>query len=244
MATENRRHLRRSRPAETVERNRRDTRWLHAGIFTCTLVLLFTGGWLLFGQEGKPSILAIVAHASDVVLHKIVGWILAGLGVLAVVVWRHRVAHFLRETFRWDRGDLRWLLRWPAAVRSGRFDRHEGDFDPAQRGANVILVGGLILLIGCGVGLVLVHGGPVFVWLHRVHTWVTYAVTVMIVGHVVVASGVLPGYHGTWRAMHLGGRLPVAVARRLWPAWLERQQRLQRRDPPPTVPPTGFRDGH
>ena len=31
-----------------------------------------------------------------------------------------------------------------------------------------------------------------------------------------------PGYRGAWRSMHLGGRLDRAVARRLWPGWLER----------------------
>ncbi len=48
---------------------------------------------------------------------------------------------------------------------------------------------------------------------------------VVLVGHMVVASGVLPGYRGVWRSMHLGGRLPVAVARRIWPAWLDRDAR-------------------
>jgi hypothetical protein len=27
-----------------------------------------------------------------------------------------------------------------------------------------------------------------------------------------------------WRSMHLGGRLDVAVARRVWPGWLDRQE--------------------
>jgi hypothetical protein len=31
-----------------------------------------------------------------------------------------------------------------------------------------------------------------------------------------------PGYRGAWRSMHLGGRVPRAVARRLSPGWLER----------------------
>jgi formate dehydrogenase subunit gamma len=39
-----------------------------------------------------------------------------------------------------------------------------------------------------------------------------------------VAAGVLPGYRGVWRSMHLGGHLDIRVARRLWPAWAERQQ--------------------
>jgi formate dehydrogenase subunit gamma len=45
----------------------------------------------------------------------------------------------------------------------------------------------------------------------------------LLIGHILIASGLLPGYRGVARAMHLGGRLRVAVARRVWPGWLERQ---------------------
>ncbi len=207
----------------TIERNRRGTRWLHAGIYGSTLALLATGGWLWLGREGDPSPPARLTGSSDITLHKIIGVALAALGAIGVVFWLCRLGGFLRETFRWDAGDLRWLLRWPVAVFTGRFGRHEGDFDPGQRLANLILVGGLLILVLSGLGLLLVHGGPIFVVLHWVHLLVTFPVTGMIIGHVLIASGVLPGYRGAWRAMHLGGRLPVAVARRLWPAWLERQ---------------------
>jgi formate dehydrogenase subunit gamma len=89
---------------------------------------------------------------------------------------------------------------------------------------NITLILGLAALIGSGVGLVLVHGGPVFVVLAQVHKWATYVVTALILGHVLIASGILPGYHGVWRSMHLGGRLDARVARRLWPAWSRGRQ--------------------
>jgi hypothetical protein len=38
-----------------------------------------------------------------------------------------------RTAVRFDRGDLRWFVRWPAAVFTGRFPRHEGHFDVAKR---------------------------------------------------------------------------------------------------------------
>jgi hypothetical protein len=63
------------------------------------------------------------------------------------------------------------------------------------------------------------------VWLLRVHVWATYVVTLMIGGHILIASGLLPGYRGAWRSMHLGGRLYPRVAKRLWPAWFEHRQR-------------------
>jgi formate dehydrogenase subunit gamma len=80
-----------------------------------------------------------------------------------------------------------------------------------------------VALVGSGVGLAVVAGGPVFVVLRQVHRWATYVVTPVLVGHIVIASGVLPGYRGVARAMH-GGRLRVAAARRVWPGWT--RQRL------------------
>jgi formate dehydrogenase subunit gamma len=72
-----------------------------------------------------------------------------------------------------------------------------------------------------GIGLTLLHGGPVFARLHQIHCWSTFAITPVIAGHLLVVSGLLPGYRGVWRAMHLGGRASASTARRLWPAWTE-----------------------
>ena len=63
---------------------------------------------------------------------------------------------------------------------------------------------------------------PAFVWLRQVHTWATLIVTPLLAGHVPIALGVLPGYRGVWRSMHLGGRVPEEIARRVWPGWTER----------------------
>lgn len=58
--------------------------------------------------------------------------------------------------------------------------------------------------------------------LGAVHRVATIAFTMAIAGHIVIAAGVLPGYRGAWRSMHLGGRLRLDTARRLWPGWTER----------------------
>src|SRR5690606_30867477 len=73
-----------------------------------------------------------------------------------------------------------------------------------------------------GIGLWGVSGGPAFVWYRRIHLWSTYLLTPVLAGHILIASGVLPGYRGVWRAMHLGGRLRRRDAARVWPGWLER----------------------
>lgn len=203
-----------------VERYRRPARWFHAGTYVSVLILLATGWWLLVGQEGHASPLALLAGMSDIALHRLVGWILAGLAVAGVLLGARAIPSFAAESVRLRRSELGWFSRWPAAVFTGRFGWHQGRFDPGQRILNVTLIFGLAVLVGSGAGLTVVHGGPTFVLLARVHKWTTYPVTGLIVGHMIVASGVLPGYRGVWRSMHLGGRVDADVARRLWPAWL------------------------
>lgn len=217
----------RSRPTHrgadpTIERYNRRTRWFHAVVYVVVLLLLGTGWWLRTGQEGRPSILARWTGVADTTLHTVAGWVLTGLVAAAVTLGLRAARTFAVESVRADRGDLRWFARWPAAVFTGRFAQHRGHFDPGQRVANVVLVILLAALVASGVGLTLVVGGPGFVWLQRVHRWSTYVITPVLAGHILIASGVLPGYRGVARSMHLGGRLRVETARRVWPAWLER----------------------
>jgi formate dehydrogenase subunit gamma len=217
----------------TVERYSRRTRWFHAVTYLTVLVLLATGWWLLAGQEGRPSPLARLSGVSDHTLHLWAGWVLAALAALAVTLGARAAGTFVRESARFDRGDARWWRRWPAALVTGRFARHEGHFDPGQRIANLVMVVLLATLVGSGVGLTLVVGGPGFVVLRQVHRWATFLITPVLAGHILIATGVLPGYRGVARSMHAGGRLRVEVARRIWPSWSERQ--LARARPPDPI---------
>src|SRR5437016_5607017 len=72
-------HRRRAAGAGVVERYRRPARLFHAGTYLSVLILLATGWWLLVGQEGRASPLAVLTGMPDISLHKLVGWIMAGL---------------------------------------------------------------------------------------------------------------------------------------------------------------------
>jgi len=213
---------------KVVERYGRRARWLHAGTYMTVLALLFTGGWLVLGHEGQPSPLSRLAGMPDTRLHVWLGWTFLGLVAVGVLVGLRGARWFVADSLRFRRGDLAWFKAWPKALITGRFPWHSGRFDPGQRMANVALVLGLATVTASGVAMALLHGGPAFVWLVPVHKWSTYALVPLLLGHVVIASGVLPGYRSVWRSMHLGGRLPVAVARRLWPGWTDEQARGKR----------------
>jgi cytochrome b subunit of formate dehydrogenase len=215
-----------SADSTTIERYTRRTRWFHAFVYATVLILLATGWWLLAGREGEPSPASRLTGVDDTDLHKWIGYALAAGSIAAVAIGFRGARTFVVETLRFRRGDARWFARWPAAAVTGRFERHAGHFDPGQRIANVVIIVGLIALVASGIGLALVHGGTAFVWFVRIHKWATYIVTPVLLGHILIAAGILPGYRRVWRSMHLGGRLDVDVARRLWPEWLAR-----RRDP-------------
>jgi cytochrome b subunit of formate dehydrogenase len=212
----------------TVERYPRSARRYHAAIYVVTLLLLATGWWLLAGREGDPSPIARITGGPDATLHVWLGWALAVVAIAPLPFALKGIRTFIRETARRDRGDGRWLISLPLAALTGRFRRHEGHFDPGQRLANIAIVGLLVVLVVTGVVMVFVKTGPVFAVMALLHRLGTIAFTVVIVGHIVVAAGVLPGYRGAWRSMHLGGKLRLDTARRLWPGWTERQS--SRRD--------------
>jgi len=204
-------------PPAAVERYNRRARWFHEAFALVTLVLLATGWWLRTGHEGDPSLLARFADRPDTELHRQAGWIQIGLVAVGLTLGIRGAYRFARETVRVNRGDGRWFRRWPIGAVTGRFAPHRGHFDPGQRIANVGFVASLGTLIVTGIGLTMVKTGPRFVWFLRVHRVATYVLIVLVAGHVLLALGLLPGYRGAWRSMHLGGRTPPATARRLWP---------------------------
>jgi formate dehydrogenase subunit gamma len=217
---------------EPLTRHPRRVRWLHAAVALATLLLLWTGWWLLAGEEGRPSLLARALGVADIRVHVWAGRALGLVALAAVTVGWRGARTFLRETVRRDPGDAHWWRRWPIGALTGRFARHEGVFDPGQRVANVVIVGGLVLLTGTGIAMTALHGGALFAVLAKIHRWTAIVVTPVIAGHLLIALGLLPGYRGVWRSMFLGGRVPEETARRLWPGWAERVRRSEEASPP------------
>jgi cytochrome b subunit of formate dehydrogenase len=212
---------------DRIRRHSARARWLHTAVYATTLVLLGTGWWLTLGQEGRPSFLAEATGWSDAEIHTAAGWALAVVAVGGALIGRRGLRALVADSLRFAKGDLAWFRRWPSAVFTGRFGHHDGRFDPGQRIANLAMLVLLALLIASGVGLVLVSGGPVFVWLNLIHRWSTYLLTPLLLGHILIAAGVLPGYRGVWRSMHFGGRIKRSDAERVWPGWTRRGGRPQ-----------------
>jgi cytochrome b subunit of formate dehydrogenase len=207
----------------TVQRYGRLGRWFHAGIYVTVLVALATGWWFIVAGYQSHSPLARLTGMSDGAIHELAGQASVAVFLVWLPFGLRGVGSFVRETVRFRRGDGRWLANLPRAAFTGRFGDHDGHFDPGQRLMNMVVVLTLLVLVLTGLGMLYLPSEPID--LFTIHRWASYLLTPALLGHIVVAAGVLPGYRGVWRSIHLGGRLPVEVARRIWPGWLDTVQR-------------------
>lgn len=203
---------------EHVERYGRAGRWFHVAVYLTVLSALITGWWFVVDSYDHP-----LLGLPDLLIHEVSGLLLVAVAVLHLVARIRAVRAFVAESVDREPGDGRWLAAWPEAAFTGRFPHHDGHYDPGQRLANLVMVGTLAIIAITGLVMLYVPlGRPLSALVVETHRWATFVLTPVIVGHIVIASGVLPGYRGVWRSMHLGGRLPVDVARRIWPGWSAR----------------------
>ena len=184
---------------------------------------------MLVGYE-RASPLARLAGRPDGEIHELSGYAM----ILVFLVWlRSACVGCVRSSVRRrasNAGTGDGCSAGPGRPSPARFRNHSGHFDPGQRLATIVIVVLLTIVVVTGLGAIFGPSGGVRGVMFGVHRWASYALTPVLVGHIVVAAGILPGYRGVWRSMHLGGRPPVGVARRIWPTWLDETQ--SREDPP------------
>ena len=200
-----------------MQRYSRAARWFHALVYLTVLSALVTGWWFVLDGYHNP-LLAL----PDTTIHELAGLALIVVTLAYCAVRIRRTGRFVRDSTTFRPGDTRWLAGWPRAAVTGRFRSHDGRYDPGQRIANLVMIGLLVVIALSGVAMLVLPDGGSGVGAFEIHRWAAYAVTPVLVGHIVIASGALPGYRGVWRSMHLGGRLPRPVAQRLWPGWTSR----------------------
>lgn len=207
---------------DIVERYNRGTRLFHAAIYLGVLIELISGWWFILASY-RPSVLEDLTGVGDQFVHEYAGLALILVAVVGAGVGWRAVRTFTAESLRFRSTDMRWFRRWPRSIVTGRFEYHDGHFDPGQRVANIVMVLTLTSLLVTGVGA-LYLSGPLSNTAFDLHRWSAFLITPVLLGHIIVAAGILPGYRGAWRSMHLGGRLPADVARRIWPGWLDRNR--------------------
>lgn len=203
------------------------TRLLHAANALVVVALLASG--LAIGDRlPEDWVEALGGHEPLSAFHE---WLGLGFDVAAVLVLlflARPAAKLLREFGRIGLRDLAWMacfLRHALAPSRHAAPAHDGDLDPAERIVLVILLLAIALLGLTGVYLYFAPPLPrqVFAWVMRTHIAAGWTAIGALAIHVFAGLGLLPTHRGLLNAMFGNGTLPLAAARRLWPAWVDRQ---------------------
>lgn len=201
-------------PLIRFDRVERVVHWVNAGLFG---ILLLTGGALYY--EPLSRVVGRRNLVEDIHLY-------CGLALPVPVVvalagsWGRALRADLRRFNRWTQADQAWMR----AVGRGRErrllarrDLELGKFNAGQK-LNAAFIGGVIL--------VMLASGVVMRWYHPwplsyrtgatfVHDWVTVAVAIAIVGHILYALRDPEALRSMWR-----GPISRRWAARHAPAWL------------------------
>ncbi|MBW7931087.1 MAG: cytochrome b/b6 domain-containing protein [Gammaproteobacteria bacterium] len=220
--------------AERIHRHGRWPRWLHGA--NALAMLLLIGSGLAIGGRLPASWTALLGgHERLNALHQGLGLALVLAVALLMLVVRGDSCRLLRELLHLHWRELRWpleLLRH--AVRPGHHapPAHDGRLDPLQRLVMLLLLLSAAIVGVAGVGLLLAVDAPrgLLALLVRTHVYVSWLMLGVLALHVLAGSGILSTHRGIARSMFGDGTVPVALAERLWPGWVEAQRRQRRVD--------------
>jgi formate dehydrogenase subunit gamma len=202
---------------DRVERFAAPVRVLHWATAVLVLVLLFTGASLYAGPlstlVGRRALVKQVHIVSGLLLP------LPLLGVLLRGRWRRAALDDARRLDRFDAEDRRWL-----AARGRDPSVRLGKFNPGQKLNAAVMAGALPVMFGTGLMLWRYEPfsdawrtGATFV-----HDWTFLLLSVLVIGHIVLAVGDRDALRGMVR-----GWVPSAWARSRRPAWWEEQERIE-----------------
>lgn len=225
-------------------RHGRTARVLHAANAAVVIVLLVTG--LALGDVVSARVAGwLGGHERINAAHQWLGLAFAVAMVLLAAALPRRVARLLRDSSRFRRGDGRWIRAFLAYLVAPRLRAppfHDGRFDPAQR---LVFLGILVGIAGVTAsGVYLYAWTPAFAlgqmslaYAIRVHIVAAWLLIACLALHIAAGSGLPWTHRGLVRAMFGHGRVPISLARRLWPGWARRQAETEgRQDDLPSGP--------
>lgn len=218
--------------AGRIRRHGRWLRWLHGA--NVLAMLLLVGSGLATGERLPASWTALPGgHEQLNSFHQGLGLILVLAVALLMLIARGGTYGLLRELLRLHWHELRWpleLLRHAARPDHHAPPVHDGRLDPLQRLVMLLLLLSAAIVGVAGMGLFLAADAPrwLLALLVRTHVYVSWLMLGALALHVLAGSGILPTHRGIARSMFGDGTVPLALAERLWPGWVEAQHRSDR----------------
>lgn len=203
----------------TVLRFRRRTiilHWVHTLAF---LVLLITGGVILFQGTGFTEIYQIIN------LHRAAAVIYIAIPLVYYFLEPGRTAGFIKETFQWSSDDLRWFMKAPAYYFGGSEDNipPQGHINAGQKlWQALIILTGLIFIITGVILWFFQFSVPVtaYQWTLLIHGIAFVVILVIFLLHLYL--GIFhPRFKESLRAI-LDGKMSPTYARQHYPKWYEK----------------------
>lgn len=210
-------------------------RVLHA-LNALALLVLLASGLALGDWLPAPLVNAVGGHEAIDGVHQNLGLAFVGAAILASLCFWKSTGWLLRELTRRRRGELRWVwdyLRHLLAPRHHAAPDHAGYFDPLERHVLALLLLAVVITGMSGVYLWWLPPAPtwLFIVMIRAHVAAAWGTLALLAVHVTAGLGVLPSHRGIARSMFGDGSVPLATARRLWPAWAARAASTPAQDP-------------
>lgn len=208
-----------------VRRHGRPAIATHAMVGLLTVAVAVTGLALL-GAVPRGLLHVVGGHDAAATWHRRLSLTLIFALVATAVVAPRASWQFLHDVTRWRRADV----GWPGAfARHARHPdrhpapRHDGRFDPVQRLVFTLMTVMFVVLVVTGVALLVLPRSAtgLLAGCVRVHKTTGWLFVALVGAHILAGSGVLPTHRRVGWAM-VTGRVPIRVARLLWPAWTAR----------------------
>ena len=204
----------------TVKRYRKRTivlHWLHTAAF---LVLVLTGAVTFFRGDGFSNFYI------DKILHRAAAVLFISIPVLNYLLDPVATLGFIKETFKWNRDDLKWLMAAPDYYFGGDESRMpaQGRLNAGQKAWQAIIIVTSLVFVATGIALWGFRWAfplPAYQWLLFAHGVVFVIVVLMFLVHVYL--GVFhPRFRESLRSM-LDGRISPDYAKKHYLKWFEKQ---------------------
>lgn len=200
----------------------RAAHWFH---LLLTAALLVSGLQFYFPIVGRTIFLIFPIYT-----HRISGIFFLLLPLPFFIFHRRKLAVLLSPYLVWRRTDLLWLFRFPGYFlfpNKVTLPQPEEKINAGQKLMGGLLIVSSLLMAVSGFLRLLGHRLPpvMLIRAQYIHQITFLPFFLLLLGHVIVGSGIHPKYKGIWRSMLGGGSIRTSLVREHWPVWLQEVER-------------------
>ena len=188
--------------------------WIHTAAF---LVLLITGAILII-----PGLGGAAASGATRVIHRVAVVLFVAAPIVYAILDFKSAKHFIKETFTWGKGDIKWVKSAPDYYFGGAEEKMppQGNVNTGQKLWQLILIATSIIFVITGIVMWFFKGvapTALFQWCVIFHDIAFVGVLAMLLVHVYLGA-IHPRMKESWLSM-LDGKISVSYAIKHYGLW-------------------------